>query len=217
MNKKILITIIAGLIVIAGVAIFFVFHFKSDIKLTESSSGITIKYTNNAKSNNVANMISLTEDEILKNPSYSIVKGTVEDVDNIKISFGGFGDTSYGAIITLKVDEIISGSNVDDTIDIFVQCPIGTDVAQEDSDTVSTIAEDVEGIFIIEKYDAEETWEENGKILYMYEIAPYGMMDGERFAFIMNDDELVCDQIYSGLSKDSSLNDVKEYILNKIS
>lgn len=143
----------------------------------------------------------------------SIVEGTVEEIRNVKIRFGA--EKCYGAIITIKPEEIIKGTLDETQIKIFVDCNIGKADSSGDSEILKTLKEKDRGIFIIYKYSDTDVWENDKKNLYMDELAEYGFEDAERFAFIEKNGKVYFSSIYKNISEDDTLEEIKEYIKQK--
>ena len=67
------------------------------------------------------------------------------------------------------------------------------------------------------KYDETHTLKENNSTLYLKDISEYGLLDGERFAFIQKEDRVVfANWAFESISKDSSLIDIERYVLDMI-
>jgi hypothetical protein len=212
----------------AVVIVFAVFPLIqiSDIPLKKSSD-VTIKYVRKGPNiQSSALLVSLTEDEILGIDAHPnredlrntvILNGKVEDIQNIKIKMGR--NENYRAILTLKTESCLKGSvATGSTINILLPCPIAINgFWQEDTGVISQVKVGMRGIFIVFPYDENDIWGEDGATLYLKELSEYGMGDGERFAFLDKEGKVVYDrQAFPSLPTAQSLEQVKEYIFNKI-
>lgn len=194
MTKKNIIIVAGALILCIAMGFLYCNFIHSDIKLKKSSKGITVNYINKFPDASYRNLSDITEEEIWSDERYDIVEGTVEEIRNVKIRFGT--EKYYGAIITIKPEEIIKGTLNETQIKIFVDCNIGKADSSGDSEILKTLKEKDRGIFIIYKYSDTDVWENDKKNLYMDELAEYGFEDAERFAFIEKNSKVYFSSIY---------------------
>lgn len=213
MSKKNIIIVAGALILCIAMGFLYCNFIHSDIKLKKSSKGITVNYINKFPDVSYRNLSDITEEEIWNDERYDIVEGTVEEIRNVKIRFGA--EKCYGAIITIKPEEIIKGTLDETQIKIFVDCNIGKADSSGDSEILKTLKEKDRGIFIIYKYSDADVWENDKKNLYMDELAEYGFVDAERFAFIEKNGKVYFSSIYKNISEDDTLEEIKEYIKQK--
>lgn len=213
MTKKNIIIVAGALILCIAIGFLYCNFIHSDIKLKKSSKGITVNYINKFPDVSYRNLSDITEEEIWCDERYDIVEGTVEEIRNVKIRFGA--EKCYGAIITIKPEEIIKGTLDETQIKIFVDCNIGKADSSGDSEILKTLKEKDRGIFIIYKYSDTDVWENDKKNLYMDELAEYGFVDAERFAFIEKNGKVYFSSIYKNISEDDTLEEIKEYIKQK--
>ena len=150
MSKKNIIIVAGALILCIAMGFLYCNFIHSDIKLKKSSKGITVNYINKFPDVSYRNLSDITEEEIWNDERYDIVEGTVEEIRNVKIRFGA--EKYYGAIITIKPEEIIKGTLDETQIKIFVDCNIGKADSSGDSEILKTLKEKDRGIFIIYKY-----------------------------------------------------------------
>lgn len=108
MSKKNIIIVAGALILCIAMGFLYCNFIHSDIKLKKSSKGITVNYINKFPDVSYRNLSDITEEEIWNDERYGIVEGTVEEIRNVKIRFGA--EKYYGAIITIKPEEIIKGT-----------------------------------------------------------------------------------------------------------
>lgn len=213
MSKKNIIIVAGALILCIAMGFLYCNFIHSDIKLKKSSKGITVNYINKFPDVSYRNLSDITEEEIWNDERYDIVEGTVEEIRNVKIRFGA--EKCYGAIITIKPEEIIKGTLDETQIKVFVDCNIGKADSSGDSEILKTLKEKDRGIFIIYKYSDTDVWENDKKNLYMDELAEYGFEDAERFAFIEKNSKVYFSSIYKNISEDDTLEEIKEYIKQK--
>lgn len=188
------------------------------IELENSTGNISVKYID--KVPNIytsSDLIWLSEDEIFNKYNTSIFQGEVIDIKNIKIKMG-IGSKEYRAIATIKILENYRGNqSVGEHIKILLPCPIKDKFRVEDTEVVSAMNVGTIGIFMPIKYDKSHIYKENNATLYLIDISEYGFLDGERFAFIETENGVVyADWAFENISKNSSLVDIKKYILDMI-
>lgn len=213
MSKKNIIIVAGAVILCIAMGFLYCNFIHSDIKLKKSSKGITVNYINKFPDVSYRNLSDITEEEIWNDERYDIVEGTVEEIRNVKIRFGA--EKCYGAIITIKPEEIIKGTLDETQIKVFVDCNIGKADSSGDSEILKTLKEKDRGIFIIYKYSDTDVWENDKKNLYMDELAEYGFEDVERFAFVEKNGKVYFSSIYKNISEDDTLEEIKEYIKQK--
>ena len=206
--------IISFFVISILIGVFFSIYFHSDFKLDRSSKGIIINYIDNGKISSVSNLVPISEEEIWGNGEYIIIEGKVEKVNNIKIRFGS--EKEYGALLTVKINNVLRGTIDSAVINIFVDMCFDKGVYYEDAGVLSSVEIGDNGIFIIRKYLDTDVWEENEKILYMNEIAEYGFEDAERFAFVEKGSKVIFSPIYENIPNNSTLSEVHNYIMEQI-
>lgn len=146
MSKKNIIIVAGALILCIAMGFLYCNFIHSDIKLKKSSKGITVNYINKFPDVSYRNLSDITEEEIWNDERYGIVEGTVEEIRNVKIRFGT--EKYYGAIITIKPEEIIKGTLDETQIKIFVDCNIGKADSSGDSEILKTLKEKDRGILL---------------------------------------------------------------------
>ena len=112
------------------------------------------------------------------------------------------------------MQEVYCGDiTVGDVITVLLPCPIASGVWVEDTGVISQLREGMSGIFLPRQYSETDYWEENGATLIMRDIAPYGIGDGERFAFLETPNGLAYSAwAYPSLPENVALEDVKSLI-----
>jgi len=209
-----------GILVACLLLVFFIpmaFN-NSQIELTNSTGNVKVKYVNrfpNISSSN--NLVWLSEEEIFNERNTSIFKGEILDIKNIKIDMGG-RYKHYRSIVSIKLIESYRGNErVGDVIKILMPGPINMDIWVEDTEVVSSMRVGDKGIFMPIKYDETHIYRENDSTLYLTDISEYGFMDGERYAFIEKENEIIYAKwAFESISKPMSLEDIEEYILDMI-
>lgn len=218
--RKRLVPIAAILVLAIAVAIPFLNNGKSDFDL-KLSNGVKVKYVDDPPAiSNMAELLWLTEDELFapKFDRYEIVafEGTVTEVRNIVCDYNGFKD--YRAIATIYISEVLRGNlETGTTVTVLLPAPAGSDLQVEDTSVSSLIDAGTTGIFLPIKYDETSVREENGKMLAFLDLADYGLLDGERWVFVMTADGPVYNKgAYPSFANVKDLKEVKEIILSKI-
>ena len=166
-----------------------------------------------------SSLIELTEEEIFFGwrdiGETTIVRGMVTDIQNIVIDFNG--DSAYRALVYVEVEKVLRGEcQPEDVVTVLIPCTISEGFWVEDTDVISQVRVSMEGIFMLNQYDEESIWMQNGVNLYPIDIAQYGLLDGERFAFLQTDGGLVYSkwpyESFEGFGEPQTLDDVEEYI-----
>jgi hypothetical protein len=163
-----------------------------------------------------ADLMWLSQEDIFNKWNTAIFSGTVTKLDNIVIDFNG--DKSYRAIAEIRVDKIYRGDiNKGDTVSVLLPCPIGEGIKMTGTEIISQLTVGSYGIFMPIEYDESAYWEQNAYTLKLQDVAPYGLADGMRFAFIESEDGIVfASNMYPAISEAKTLEDVERYILSMI-
>lgn len=73
------------------------------------------------------------------------------------------------------------------------------------------------GIFMPIKYDETSYREENGAKIYWRDIAEYGFINGETYAFLNSDNGLIfAKQAYKSIASATSLEEIEKYVIKMI-
>lgn len=193
------------------------FKGNSDFELPNSVGNVSVKYMGKAPSiSTTGDLIWLTEKELFNEYNTNIFMGKIEDIKNIKIDFNG--SIEYRAIAEIKIDKIYRGNGtVGETVSVLLPCPIDTNVWVEDTGVVSSMRVGMTGIFMPIKYDESSYREENGTKIYWQDIAGYGFMDGERYAFLNTDNGLVfAKDAYKSIASATSLEEIEQFIIRMV-
>ncbi len=190
---------------------------KTNEIILEKSKGIKVSFTDETINIEThADLIELTEEQIFNDFNNVIIRGTVQEIHNIAINNGS--DIEYNALLKISVSSVIRGDCEEGMeIDILIPCPINEDIWVEDTGVISQAKVGVEGIFMPIIYD-ESSYSDygDGHILYMIDIAKYGLADGERFVFLDVGEKLAfANYAFPKLSQQMSLDDIEEYIKSK--
>ncbi len=189
------------------------------IRLSENSNKVTASYTNKVPAiTGEVDLVDLTEEELFTQFNTAIVKGTVEDIQNIELNFNG--DKEYRAIAKIKVENVQRGTcQPGEIISVLLPCPIGENMDSTTCDTISTVKIGMAGIFMPVIYDSENSfWEQNGAKLDKKDIADYGFADGQRYMFLDTENGLVFDRnAYKSIEDASTLEEIEEYIAAMLS
>lgn len=213
-RKLIALATLCTLVLFIGVSIL---NKRSDFPLPNSTGNVYVKYVDNPPiQRSSADLIWLTEEELFSKYNTAIFKGTVEEINNIKINYNGSID--YRSIAKIKIDKVYRGDNsINETVSVLLPCPIDTELLVEDTDVVSSMRIGTTGIFMPTLYDESFYHEENGAKILLMDIANYGFSDGMRYAFLETDDGLIFDRdAYKSISSASSLKEIEDYILKII-
>ena len=210
---------IAACLCLAFILVVSMAHTNDVIHLSENSSNVKVSYTKKVPAvTGEACLIHLTEEELFTHFNTAIVKGTVEDIQNIKLDFNG--DKEYRAVAKIKVENVQRGNcKPGEIISVLLPCPIVENMDSTTCDTISAIKIGMTGIFMPVIYDSDNSlWEQNGAKLDQKDIANYGFADGQRYMFLDTENGLVFDRnAYKSIEYASTLEEIEEYIAAMIS
>lgn len=206
----------ACLVIALSVGIYgTVLNANNRIELSTDSKNVRVHYT--SKKNNFAmpayDLAYLTMDEIVNRENSPIIRGTVTKISNIEIIMNG--EKEYESIAEISVQKVYRGDiGVGDTVEVLLPFPAGIGVACG-NDVLSQLQVGMEGIFIPVKYDESSLYIKGDSVLCLRDLAPYGLMDGERFAFLESEDGLLFSEwAFPELNSTDTLNDAEEFILS---
>ncbi|MDE6874035.1 MAG: hypothetical protein K2P87_06215 [Lachnospiraceae bacterium] len=184
--------------------------------LSASSHGVTVSLLEKAPEIMVSTSLDLawlTEEELFTKYHTDIFEGTIEKIQNIILDYNG--DKDYRAIASIRVEKVFRGScEAGDTVKILLPCPVGlAGFSVSDTDVVAEMRTGTHGIFMPAVYDANSYREENGAKLLLTDLAPYGLMDGQRYCFLETAQGLVFARFaYKSIGDASSLSEIAAYI-----
>ncbi|WP_426347923.1 hypothetical protein ACPWSR_09115 [Alloiococcus sp. CFN-8] len=225
MKKAVSYGIIAATLIIAlGMTLFLKGNNDdTEIALKESTGKVKVSYVASEDVPETiqggeasGSLIFLTEEEIVNDYNSSILSGTVQDIKNILIDFGD-GMTEYRAIATVSVDKAIKGEEKPgDKVDILLPTGIALDgsekVTIEDTYVIAKLKVGMKGIFMPIRYTEDDYLEQYDSKLFLKELAEYGLMDGMRFAILESSNGEIINSAFSGITSNSTLEEVEEYI-----
>jgi hypothetical protein len=193
------------------------FNNNSNFKLLNSVGNVSVKYVNKAPSiSSDLELTRLTEEELFHEYNTDIFMGKIVDIKNIEINLNG--SIQYNAIAKIKIDKIYRGNaEAGKTVSILLPCPIDTNVWVEDTGVVSSMREGMSGIFMPIKYDKSSYSEANGAVIYFQDIAEYGFLDGERYAFLSTNNGLIFQKhAYQSIASANTLQEIEQYVMKMI-
>ncbi|ETA79188.1 hypothetical protein [Youngiibacter fragilis] len=163
-----------------------------------------------------ADLMWLSQEDIFNKWNTAIFSGTVTKLNNIVISFKG--DKAYRAIAEIKVDNIFRGAiDKGDTVSVLLPCPISGGMLMTGTEIISQLTLGSTGIFMPIEYDGSAYWEQNGYTLKLQDVAPYGLADGMRFAFLKSGDGILfARDMYPVISEAKTLEEIENYIRSMI-
>ena len=186
----------------------------TQIELTNTQGRVSAHYTPFfPKEVNRANcLVNRTEEELFHTKNLAPFLGTVERIRNIRVDLNGA--VSYRAIADVSVNKAYLG-NVEpgSTVSILLPCSIGRGEWATGSELAASLREGTTGIFMPIAYTVDSYWEENGARIDLSELAPYGLMDGERYLFLQGKDGKMqfAQYAYPSLQADASLGDIEAF------
>lgn len=219
-KKRIL--LIATVPIVAMVAIVFIVFmplFNNDKEFTlEQSHGITVKEINDPPNTSTSADIEwLSEEELFSKNHHGFTmvafEGTVDQIQNIVID-----SKDYYAIASISVTDVLSGDITEgELVDVLLPNPINTDVNVSETTYSSQIRVGQKGVFMPIEYNERAIYETGGSKLVLRELAPYGLMDGERWIFLQTNEGLIYnEEAYPSLAPSQNLTEMKEIIKSKL-
>lgn len=190
---------------------------RNYIDLMLSTGNVKVSYINKAPNIASSNsLIELSEKELFEKYDTTIFKGEILDIKNIVIDFNG--SKEYRAIAKIKIDKVYRGlCSENEILSVLLPCAINSNVWVEDTGTVSSMRVGMTGIFMPIAYTEDSYREENGTKLYLKDIADFGFLDGERFAFLEVENGLVFSKwAYKSIENAKTLVDIEIYIESMI-
>lgn len=157
----------------------------------------------------------LSEKELLLNAKTIIVEATIVEVRNFAIDFAGY--QTYNAVATIEVTEVLRGDvKKGEHLSLIVGTPLDfqNNYYVEDHETVALMKNGLSGIFILAKYDSQDSWQYGNARFYYNKMADYYFLDGVRYLFLQSPHGLSFARFaYPGLKTAGNLQDVKAYIV----
>lgn len=216
LKKIVAISACFALLIASAFGVNMIYKNNQVIPLSMTDDNIKVRYKNKVHSSSM-DLYSLVSTDLSKD--ITAFKGTVKSIKNIEIDFNGIKD--YRAIAQIIVlnnfDEDDSELGKGDEVSVLLPCPIDSEILVEDTGVVSVMREGMQGIFMPVKYDEEAKRIENGMVLYLSDLAQYGFLDGEQYAFIETEDKLVFNETAHKEVKDAkTLSDLEDYVKSLI-
>lgn len=207
-----------ALFLIVGLTGKMILDKRNLIPLENSHGNIKIKYINDAPDFKVSyDLVYFTEEELIQREGLEIVKGTITEIKNIEVIIEG--NKEYYALASISVEKVYQGqSQIGDVIVMKLPCPIDTGVWVEDTGIASAMRVGMKGIFMPFTYDEENSFYRRGDTtLYWKDIVDYGLLDGERYAFLETPTGIIyADFAYPSLEGATSLEEIESFIVKML-
>ena len=184
------------------------------IRLSDASYGVTVAEEEHPEEPMIpmVKLREMTEQELVDS-SDLIIRGTVKNIQNIRLSAEGVDVVR--ALVTITPAAVLKGTAAGD-VTLLASCPIDGSFQIEDTETACAIRTGMEGIFMLEAYGDTELWELENAALRWKDIADYHFGDGRRYAFLNTANGLLyADWAYPTLQA-GSLDDVQAYLASFI-
>lgn len=210
-------SIAACLMLVIAAAIPKINDLLHGIELSDASHGVTVKYASKVPEQSMtADLAYLTEDELFTEFDTVIFRGTVTKIDNIELDFNGF--TAYRALAEIEISEVYRGEvESGNTVTALLTCPVGKNIWVSETETVASMREGMNGIFMLNMYDESSLIKLNGATLALTDLADCGFPDGLRYAFLETEDGLIFDlNAYPSISDATTLDEIEEYVISMI-
>lgn len=162
-------------------------------------------------------LVDFSEEEMFSREKMYVFRGRISELSNITISFNG--DMETRCIATVVVDKVYRGEvMIGEPIKMLLPCAIGDGAAMiEDTGVISHLTVGMEGIFMPWVYDETSCWEQNGAKLMLCDLAPCGLADGMRWAFLSTGRGLIFERYaYPGAVDAVNLGDIEAYVIEKL-
>lgn len=186
-----------------------------------NGNNLTVKavdFSQTAVTSSSADLAMITEEEIFNSSNTDIFKGVISNIENIEIDFNG--DILYNSIATISVEDVYRGDlQTGEQVTMLLPMPIDVNGYWiSDTEVISQMRIGLTGIFMPLVFDEETAIKmQNGVSLDKREIVDYGLLDGERYAFLETEQGLVfADWAYETISNAQTLDDIEEYVLTMI-
>lgn len=217
--------ITACLFLITGSILLFqnINHVPSDPQLgsivLSNQSTVKVSYGYNDADIKIANedLVYLTEDEMFAQERMYIFRGKVSGLTNLTIDFNG--EREVRCIATIEIEKVYQGDiSEGEQIKMLLPCPIAeNNIWIEDTGIISQLKSGMEGIFMPMIYSEESYWEQNGAVLLKTDLAPCGLDDGMRWAFLNTENGLVFERnAYSKAANAKTLDEIEEYVIKNL-
>ncbi len=205
-------TAMAACFVAAALVAIPVLSLHNTIPLSDASVNVRVRYIDNADTAaSSMDLVYFTEEELFTACDTAIFKGTITKIDNIVVDYNG--SENYMAIANIDVEKVFRGDCAEgETVSVLLPCPIDKGIWVEDTEMISAMRVGMTGIFMPIQYDDTSTREENGAVLLLRDLAPYGFSD-DRFVFLETDNGLLFSKwAYESISNVTSMDEIETYI-----
>ena len=180
----------------AGVGIWMQAPVNHEIRLSDASKGVTVKYvespvdeTNNYFINDMmsSDMVMLSADEIFHEYDTVIFRGTVAKIQEIEIGF--FMQKEYAAIVDLIVEEVYRGDlQSGETISVYI--PSSSWIYCACTEVMDDMQVGMEGIFMPQILDQTDVTVRNHATLLKKDLADYELW--QQFLILQGEEGLLC-------------------------
>ena len=214
---QIALPIAACLALAIGIGTSSVLYARNSIELSSESEGVRARYVHNAPEvSSTGDLLLLTEAEMFTRFDTAIFRGTVTQVENIRLDFAG--ETVYRAIAHIHTEEVYRGNcRAGEDVRVLLPCTIGTGETVTDAAVASAIRPGMTGIFMPIQYGEDDYWEQNGARLREKDLCAYGLADGERWVFLETGGGLLFDRTaFPTIAGADTLMEVEDYILKMV-
>ena len=119
------------------------------------------------------------------------------------------------AIAEIEVTETLRGNiSAGEVTAILLPAPVNMNIWVSDTEISSQITKGATGIFMPIRYDGTSIISMNDATLFLSEITEYGMLDGERYAFLETSDGLAFARwAYESIADATTIDEVRQYII----
>jgi hypothetical protein len=204
-----------GLVLFAGILMIAP---QGKITLSNYSAGVTVRYSNVPFyfGDGGGNQIYLSEEELFAHYDTAVFKGTIIKIDNIMMDFNGAKE--YRAIAKINVEKVYRGDCAEEeVVTVLLPCPIAFCFQSSNAGIVTKMKVGMTGIFMPVMYDETSKREENGATLMLKDVADYGFMDADRYAFLATANGLIFDrETYTSIAGATTLSEIEDYVQKMI-
>ena len=166
---------------------------------------------------NKTKLFFLSEEEMFSMEDRCIFRGRVLELTNIILEYDE--ERMTRCIATIIVDKVYKGDIIPGG-SVEVLLPNGVSLGGypgEDCGIAMGIADCSEGIFMVKEYSEDEYETIHGGVIYLTDLAPYGITDGLRWMFLATDKALVFSrESYPGARSAKDLDDIEKYVLKML-
>lgn len=183
----------------------------------KTTAGVSYGYDDGETASTKGQLKYLTEEEMFIHENKYVFRGTVSGLTNVTIDFNG--EKAVRCIATIVINEVYQGELVvGNQITMLIPCAIDlVGSAVEDTGVIAQLEIGMEGIFMPWVYDENSYMEMNGAILIMQDLAPCGLADGMRWAFLDTEQGLVfLRSAYPGAKDATNLDDIEAYVIEML-